>query len=156
MPRKLPPPPEYVSPFSTEVIYREPPEITRARAPFVGLWRIQEMSNWDAEYFDMEVPAHVNLGETGGGYFQFGLVQGDIDWRCGERDGQPAIEFSWLGQDECDPASGRGRARVGRDGKLTGLIVIHHGDQSTFEAVKQAAPTKARRARTGTRKPRRS
>ena len=44
---------------------------------FAGTWRITEMEMWDAEYFDMEVPAHITIREDLTGEFQFGLVQGD-------------------------------------------------------------------------------
>ena len=40
--------------------------------------------------------------------FQFGYVSGDIDYRDGSRDGKPSIEWTWEGNDEMDPASGRG------------------------------------------------
>lgn len=26
---------------------------------FIGHWRITEMEAWDADYFDMDVPAHI-------------------------------------------------------------------------------------------------
>lgn len=46
---------------------------------FIGHWRITEMESWDADYFDMEVPAHITIGKNLTGEFQFGLVQGNID-----------------------------------------------------------------------------
>jgi hypothetical protein len=47
----------------------------------VGMWRITGMEVWDADYFDMEVPAHVTIRDDLTGEFQFGLVRGDIDAR---------------------------------------------------------------------------
>jgi hypothetical protein len=42
-------------------------------------------------------------------------------------------EWSWTGNDEMDPVSGRGWAVL--DGnKLQGIIALHHGDESRFEA----------------------
>ena len=37
-----------------------------------------------------------------------------MDCREVERDGRPGMEFSWEGNDESDPASGRGWAVLGR------------------------------------------
>lgn len=45
----------------------------------LGTWRITDMEVWDADYFDMEVAAHVTIHNDLTGEFQFGLVQGDID-----------------------------------------------------------------------------
>ena len=44
------------------------------------------------------------------GQFHFGYVHGEIDYRLGKRDGKPAVEFTWDGHDEMDPAQGRGWA----------------------------------------------
>jgi hypothetical protein len=38
------------------------------------------------------------------------------------------VEFSWEGNDECDPASGRGWAVLEEDGSLCGRIFFHLGD----------------------------
>lgn len=46
---------------------------------FIGNWRITEMESWDADYFDMEVPAHIAIRKDLTGGFQFGLVQGQLD-----------------------------------------------------------------------------
>jgi hypothetical protein len=46
---------------------------------FTGTWHIYEMSNWDDEYFNMEVQAYIEIDEQGNGEFQFGLVHGYID-----------------------------------------------------------------------------
>ena len=103
--------------------------------PFVGRWRIRSMSQWDDEYLDEEVEAYIEFDGKGGGSFQFGYVQGVIDYREGLRDDQPATEFSWEGGDGADgtPLTGRGWA-VLRESKLHGMIVIHQGDESDFEA----------------------
>ena len=61
-----------------------------------------------------------------------------MDCREVERDGRPGVEFSWEGNDECDPASGRGRAVLKNDGSLRGRIFFHLGDDSGFTAVGEA------------------
>jgi hypothetical protein len=40
----------------------------------VGRWRITSMEMWDADYFDMEVPAYLQIRPNLQGEFQFGLV----------------------------------------------------------------------------------
>jgi hypothetical protein len=53
--------------------------------------------------------------------------------------GQAAgVEFSWEGNDESDPASGRGWAVLEEDGSLSGRIFFHLGDDSGFTAVREA------------------
>ncbi len=52
-----------------------------------------------------------------------------------ERNGRPYVEFTWDGNDECDPASGHGWAKLQKDGSLSGHIYIHNGEDSGFKAV---------------------
>ncbi|MBN1629679.1 MAG: hypothetical protein JW990_07945 [Thermoleophilia bacterium] len=100
---------------------------------FAGRFRIVEMEMWGKDYLDMDVPAYMKIEGNGSGAFQFGLVSGQMDCREVERDGKPAIEFSWEGCDEMDPASGRGWAVL--EGKtLTGRLFFHMGDDSGFVA----------------------
>jgi hypothetical protein len=101
--------------------------------PFVGKWPIVEMEAWDQEYIDMEVPGHFTFNKNRTGHFQFGLVQGEMDCRLENRGGKARIEFSWEGQEELDPASGRGWAVI-EDGELNGRIFFHQGDDSAFRA----------------------
>lgn len=101
----------------------------------VGTWRITSMEAWDAEYFDMEAPAHITVRDDLTGAFQFGLVQGDLDARAGVVDGVARVEFSWSGTDENDPVSGRGWLDVTGD-QAQGRIFIHLGDDSAFTAVR--------------------
>jgi hypothetical protein len=58
-----------------------------------------------------------------------------MDCRHGQRDGRPCIEFTWEGDDDGDPASGRGWAALEGDGSLRGHIYFHLGDDSSFRAV---------------------
>jgi len=102
---------------------------------FTGKWRIVEMEVWDQDYVDMEVPGFIRIGSDGTGEFQFGLVSGDIDGRVDLCGGTPRFEFSWSGQDENDPACGRGWAVV-RSGELNGRIYLHLSDDSAFRAIK--------------------
>jgi len=59
-------------------------------------------------------------------------------WTCRltRRDGEPAVEWTWDGNDEMDPAQGRGWAVVTGD-ELHGMIFFHGGDDSEFVAKKK-------------------
>lgn len=103
---------------------------------FIGAWRIVEMEMWDADYFDMDVPAHITIRKDLTGEFQFGLVQGELDGRVETVDGLPRFEFSWSGFDENDPMTGRGWLRL--DGEnAEGRIFIHLGDDSALKAERR-------------------
>jgi hypothetical protein len=108
--------------------------VTKAKLkPFIGKWSIVEMDAWDQEYVNMEVPGYFTFDKDGTGYFQFGLVQGEMDCRVETGDGKDRIEFSWEGQEEMDPASGRGWAVI-ENGELRGRIFIHLGDDCMVRA----------------------
>ena len=92
-----------------------------------GHWLIESMDEWDREFIDEEVRGYFEFDARDSGDFQFGYVHGDIDYRLGERDGKPTVEFSWVGNDEMDPAQGRGWMFL--DGEeLKGMLFIHNGD----------------------------
>lgn len=114
----------------------------KPRSPFLGRWHIVSMSTWDESYFNEEVQAFIEFKEDTLGEFRFSYVQGDIDYREGQRDGEPAVEWSWEGSDGADgrPLSGRGWAKL-KDEGLHGLIAIHMGDESEFE-VKRSGGTR--------------
>jgi hypothetical protein len=108
---------------------------SKLESPFLDRWHIVSMSNWDEGYFNEEVQAFIEFQEAAKGEFQFGYVQGIMDCREGLRDGEPCVEWSWEGTDGADmtPMSGRGWAKLSDEG-LDGMIFIHQGDQSQFEA----------------------
>ena len=112
--------------------------------PFGGLWHIISMETWDEDYFNEEVQAFIEWEENGTGHFQFGYVQGSMDWRPTTRDGQPALEWSWEGNDEMDPAQGRGWATL-TDNELHGMIFMHRGDESGFVAKRPKSPKRPHR-----------
>lgn len=108
----------------------------RTKHAFIGHWRITEMETWDADYFDMDVPAHIIIRKDLTGEFQLGMVQGELDGRVGTRNGVVRFEFSWSGFDENDPVNGRGWLAV-NDDLVEGRIFIHLGDDSALKAVRQ-------------------
>ena len=104
-----------------------------------GRWRITEAELCDCDALNLVAPAFIEFAEDGSsGSFGFIAVQGEMDCREVERDGRPGVEFSWEGNDECDPASGRGLAVLEEDGSLCGRIFFHLGDDSGFTAVREA------------------
>jgi hypothetical protein len=118
----------------------------KPKSPFTGSWRIVSMSAWEDDYLDEEVQAFIEFDEKGSGSFQFGYVQGQIDYRTTNREGKPAVEFSWEGGDGADgtPLSGRGWAILGDD-ELSGMFCIHEGDDSEFVAKRAVAKKATKR-----------
>lgn len=102
-------------------------------SPFLGLWHIVSMSEWDDEYINEEGQPFIEFEKQGGSKFQFGLVSGDISFVETQRDGKPAVEWTWEGMDEMEECSGRGWATL-EGGKLQGMIFFHGGDNSEFVA----------------------
>ena len=109
--------------------------MAKKKPQIVGRWRITSMTQWDQDFVDEEVPGYFEFSRDSLGEFQFGYVRCGIDWRATERDGQPAVEFSFDGMDEMKPTSGRGWAVLNGD-KLDGMIFFHQGDESGFAAKK--------------------
>ena len=106
-----------------------------AKAPnsFAGRWRIISMEQWAQDFVDEEEEGYFDFSDEGQGEFHFGYVHGQMDCRLTTRDGAPAIEWTWDGNDEMEAAHGRGWAVV-KDDKLHGMIFFHLGDDSGFVA----------------------
>jgi hypothetical protein len=102
----------------------------------IGRWRIVWMEGWGQDFVDAEVEGYFEFDGKGGGSFQFGYVSGGIDYRDAERYGKPGVEFTWDGNDEMDPAQGRGWAVLDGD-EIEGRIFFHRGDDSAFRAVRK-------------------
>jgi hypothetical protein len=117
-------------------------------APFEGRWRIVSMSAWDEDFIDEEEEGHFTFDGRGGGEFHFGYVHGHMNCRPGTRDGEPAVEWTWDGNDEMDPAHGCGWAVVKGD-ELHGMIFFHEGDESEFVARRAGAPKGGGRKKRG-------
>jgi len=120
---------------------------TKPKNSALGRWTIDSMSMWDKEYIDEEVPGYFEFGPDDLGSFQFGYVQGDVDYRPTQRGDKPAVEFSFEGGDGADgtPCSGRGWMTL--DGEtLKGVFFFHRGDESEIELTrmpeKKAKPRK--------------
>ena len=116
------------------------------RRPFTGEWHIVEMEQWDREDLDLLGPACLTLDRRGHGTMRFVAIEARVDYRPGVRDGLPAVEFSFDGNDEGDRISGRGWA-VLMAGTLRGRVFLHDGDESAFSATRRVVRRRARSAR---------
>lgn len=112
----------------------------KPKSPFTGRCRILSMTAWDETYIDEEEEGYFEFGDKGGGEFHFGYVHGQMDCKPTTRDGEHAVEWTWDGNDEMDPAQGRGWAVV-KGHELHGMIFFHGGDDSGFVARKKGEPT---------------
>jgi hypothetical protein len=103
---------------------------------FKGTWHIYEMEQWDEDYFNMDAQAYIEIEPENNGYFQFGLVYGEIDgWIVDYADGK-RFEFTFEGNEECEPVSGYAWVRIKEKDILEGEFRFHKGDSSTFLARK--------------------
>jgi len=75
------------------------------------------------------------LKKDGLGNFQFGAVEGNIDYQIEKIGELERLEFTWEGHDEFDPACGRGWAVI-EGNELHGRLYFHLGDDSWFKATK--------------------
>ncbi|MGA1867576.1 MAG: hypothetical protein ACMUJM_03415 [bacterium] len=101
---------------------------------FKGTWHIYEMEQWDEDYFNMEVQAYIDIAPNNRGNFQFGLVSGEMDGKIVEYPDGKRFEFTWEGNDECDPAHGSGWLKLKEKDILEGEFRFYDGDDSTFLA----------------------
>jgi hypothetical protein len=90
-----------------------------------GKWRVVEIPDYDMALSG----AYILFGKSGG-EFVFDCLTGAIHGAC-EGD---AIEFTWEGNDEMEPAGGRGWAELQDDGSLKGEISLDNGDDIAFIA----------------------
>ena len=101
----------------------------------IGKWRISEMEQWDQDFIDLVVPGYINFEKGGDGRFQFGAVEGEIDYRIEKVGNVERLEFTWTGYDESDPVCGRGWV-VMEGNELRGRLYFHLGDDSWFKATR--------------------
>lgn len=114
-----------------------------AKPSLLGAWRIVETELWDLDDLDLMEPAHVTLKPKGHGRLGLLAIEAELDYRVVQREGLPAVEFSFEGFDEGDRISGRGWAAL--DGEeLRGRLFFHQGDESGFKA-RRSQPMARRR-----------
>jgi hypothetical protein len=102
---------------------------------YFGKWRIIEMEMWDQDFIDLETEGYFTFDKDQLGSFEFGVVQGHLDYSIEDINGLERLDFSWEGSDENNPVSGRGWVII--EGELlNGKIYFHLGDSSGFKAQK--------------------
>lgn len=116
-----------------------------AKHALLGAWRIVDTELWDVDDLDSMEPAHVTLKANGHGRLGLLAIEAELDYRVVQREGLPAVEFSFEGFDEGDRISGRGWAAL--DGEqLRGRLFVHQGDNCGFTA-RRSEPMARRRSR---------
>jgi hypothetical protein len=101
---------------------------------FVGVWRITELKEYDADYVDLCGPAKVKISTRGTGQINFGAIEAEIDCKMDELD-ERVLRLSFEGEDEGDHFIGRGYCLVEGD-DMTGRLFRHFGDQFSFRATR--------------------
>ena len=108
--------------------------MTTDSSAFQGKWHIYDMEGWDEAYFNMMVQAYIEIKPDNLGYFQFGLVEGQIDGKVVDYTDETRFEFTWDGYDENDPMNGSGWIKLKDPDTIEGEFRLHLGDDSTFLA----------------------
>ena len=119
--------------------------MAKTKPKLTGRWSITSMDQLDDSYINEEVPGFFEFGKQDMGSFHFGYIQGDVNYRLTERDGLPAVEFSWAGYDAGGDSECSGRGWMVLEGDtLTGRFFFHSGDESGI-VLQRAAETRKRR-----------
>ena len=119
----------------------------------IGTWRITHTELWDREALDLVEPAFIRFEPDHLGEMGMIALRADVDFRLENKDAPPRVEFSFVGDDDGTPCTGRGWAALGDDDVLRGRLYIHRGDDSAFEAERADVTPRssARRRRLGRR-----
>ncbi len=103
-----------------------------------GWWRIVDTETWGHDGLDILGPALLSL--TGfGDRLRMHCLLAHVDARAT----RAGVSFRWKGSWEYDPVSGTGSVKLGKDGRLKGMIKISGGDDSTFVAESADEPDEA-------------
>lgn len=93
------------------------------------------MATWLQDFVDIVEPGHFRFDEDRLGSFAFAAARGEIDYRFS--DDQTRVDFSWHGDDDGRPTSGRGWFTLSSANHAEGRFFIHCGDESAVELEKQ-------------------
>ena len=126
------------------------------KSSFNGRWRTVETDLWADDTIDLLEPAYIEFENDRLGSMVVGALQAGLDFRVGKRDGQPTVEFSWIGDDDLHPVSGRGWAQLEADDRLRVQLYIHQGDETSMLATRATSEPRAKTPRTARRGPRRT
>jgi len=100
-----------------------------------GWWRIIHTDAWVDDGLDLIGPAMLSLGKNGDRLRMHCLLA-----YVNPKANKASVSFSWKGAWEFDQMSGTGNVKLGKDGRLKGIIRIKHGDDSTFIAERSDPP----------------
>ncbi|MCW8854202.1 MAG: hypothetical protein OQK76_13470 [Gammaproteobacteria bacterium] len=100
----------------------------------LGKWRIIDSEEWAPDMLNMDGDAYIEIEKDGFGFINFCAVEVDLDYRCSKKDDNK-IYFSFSGNDDNDPVSGRGWAKL-HGNKLKAQIYFHRGMESWLNAEK--------------------
>jgi len=104
---------------------------------YEGWWRITEVSGWALTSKDLDIvgPALISFTGYGDRLRMFVLL---AYVTC--KPTKLGVSFTWEGAWEFDQVSGTGRVKLGKDGRLKGVIKINNGDEGTFIAEPSESP----------------
>ena len=102
---------------------------------YIGWWRITENSQWMNDELDALGPALISINGSNDRLRMLYLLA-HVVFVPAKR----GLSFMWQGAWEFDQMSGTGSVKIGKDGRLEGLIKIDQGDQSRFIAERTEAP----------------
>ena len=109
--------------------------MTEVPDQYRGWWRIIETSEWVEKKLDMLGPALLSL--TGwGDRLRLHCLLAYVS--CTPT--KTGVSFTWKGAWEYDQVSGSGRVRLGKDGRLKGVLRIKDSVSSEFVAVRADEP----------------
>jgi hypothetical protein len=109
------------------------PVVKEETVDLTGTWCVMSSLDFDDDYLYMETTPTLTLRQQDtdvSGDFHIGLIAGSLDGRL---DGGRVL-FSFEAMDEMDPINGAGTITL-QDDRLIFRLLIHFGDEFTFECV---------------------
>lgn len=100
-----------------------------------GWWRIVETSQWGSEKLDLLAPSLISFTGDDDRLRMHALL---AYVTC--KPTQLGVSFTWVGAWEYHPVSGSGRVRLGKDGRLKGVLKTKGSEESTFIAERSTEP----------------
>jgi len=104
-----------------------------ANCQLVGHWRIVEADIWDRAHLDLCGPATIAINGDGRAEIAFGALDASLQIAYG----RTSINFTWIGCDEGDEASGEGSAELLDDGSIEIEFAYHNGDEAVLKAKRE-------------------